>query len=222
MSETPPTILLVHGFASSYRATWGEYGWAELLDDLGYTVVPFELPGHGNSTVLASSEEETLEALCSVLERNGIRVAMGFSAGSVLLLRAAHARPDLLDRLALLGLGDAMWGDGIHHLADRLLADHDSDEGELRLLRQIAAHAGNDLESVAAYARIAPTPPPFGALHTVTADVLVVLGDEDTVGPATRLIDSLPNADLVRLARTDHYRTASSPVAMQAVASFFS
>ena len=37
--------------------------------------------------------------------------------------------------------------------------------------------------------------------------VLIVLGENDFAGPATRLIDSLPNAKLVMLKGVDHFAT---------------
>lgn len=213
--------VFVHGFGSTHDATWGVPGWPELMEDIGYRVVPFGLPGHGDSPVPGGTDDDTLDELLGVARREGAVSAVGFSAGSLLLLRAAVRDPGAFERLVLIGIGDGMWADpsGFSSLADTLTADEP--DASTALLRQLAARAGNSIESIAAYARSAAPPPPLPSLQRVDTEVLVILGDEDTVGPADALVSALPRATLTSLPHTDHYRAPSSPEAMSAVLDFF-
>ena len=50
--------------------------------------------------------------------------------------------------------------------------------------------------------------------------VLFVLGEDDFVGPADRLLDAVPDGRLVTLRRTDHFSTTQRLEAQDAVLSF--
>ena len=44
-----PDVLLVHGFGTSFEATWRNNGWVDLLGEAGRTVVGVDLLGHGTA-----------------------------------------------------------------------------------------------------------------------------------------------------------------------------
>ena len=44
-------VLLVHGFGSSFEHGWRTAGWIDLLADVGRTVVPVDILGHGTADV---------------------------------------------------------------------------------------------------------------------------------------------------------------------------
>lgn len=217
--QTP--VLFVHGFASTHAATWAEPGWHELMEEIGCRVVPYELPGHGKAPVHHGLDSELLDDLVDHARREGADSAVGFSAGALLLLRAAVYRPEAFQRLVLVGIGDGMWTNpnGFQDVGAAL--EGDTPDDAVALLRQLAARAGNSLASVASYARSTPPPPSFTALGGLTASTLVLLGDRDPAGPADELTSALRHGTLVPLSRTDHFRAPSSPQTMTAVLDFF-
>lgn len=211
--------LLVHGFASTFEATWGDAGWPDLLADVGIETLTFELPGHGSSALAGHADmEDVVDALLEA--GHGADLAVGFSAGSALLLHASVREPAAFDQLVLLGIGDGMWSTSDYRgsLASRLL-DERGDEA-IQLLRSTAISAGNQLEGVAAYASTSLGPPALADLAHIAARVLIVLGERDSVGPADILVSALSNATVTMIPRIDHFRTPESPAAMGAVLDF--
>ncbi|MFC5338509.1 alpha/beta fold hydrolase [Leucobacter denitrificans] len=212
--------LFVHGFGSTHEATWGVPGWHELMETIGYRVVPFGLPGHGELPAPSGTDDDMLAELLAVMHESGITTAVGFSAGALMLLRAAVRSPESFTRLVLVGIGDQMWGDasGFSSLGDKLLSPEP--DPSVALIRQLALRAGNSLKSVAAYAKTAAPPPALSRLKELDVETLILLGEEDTVGPADDLMAALPHATLVTLSRVDHYRAPGSAEAMSAVLDF--
>jgi len=209
--------LLTHGFASDAAGTWTDAGWPDLLADIGIEAVTFELPGHGASPLPPDTPSDEVEqALLDAAPDADILI--GFSAGAMLSLRAAVARPERVARIVLMGMGDGMWtSGGFDGLADRLATSEDEHD---TLFRTMAHNAGNDIASIATYLRGIPGPPPYAQLAVVTAPTLVVLGDRDTLAPADRLLEALPDARLALLPGVDHVRTPESSAAMGAVLDF--
>jgi len=212
MSTVP--VLLVHGLGSSFVHNWRATGWVDLVQMEGREVLAFELPGHGKAPGLDASGDPATRRLLDQLPKTGKVDAVGFSAGARLVLDAVVARPDAFRRVALLGIGDSMWnpGGGADALADQLDSDRVDPDGSssARLLMQMIRSAGNDVRSVAAYARAMTALPALDQLGGVAVPVLVVLGDRDPVGPADRLVGALPQGRLVTLRGVDHFATTSS------------
>ena len=44
-----PPVVLVHGIASSFERNWRQPGWVDLLEEGGRSVIPVDLPGHGEA-----------------------------------------------------------------------------------------------------------------------------------------------------------------------------
>ena len=49
-----PSILFVHGLATSGARTWGENGWLDLVQDANREPIVTDLPGHGANYHTAS------------------------------------------------------------------------------------------------------------------------------------------------------------------------
>ncbi len=84
-----PDLVLLHGWGM------GAQVWAPVLPELTarYRVTCVDLPGHGDSPVLAGDDLSLwLEALLAVAPEGA--VWMGWSLGGMLALAAAEARPD--------------------------------------------------------------------------------------------------------------------------------
>ncbi|MPY94105.1 MAG: alpha/beta fold hydrolase [Acidimicrobiia bacterium] len=89
-------LVLVHGFAQTARC------WGPLAADLGrdLDVVAVDLPGHGASPSPAC---DLRGAAALVGEAGGRATYLGYSFGGRVCLRLALDRPDLVERLVLVG-----------------------------------------------------------------------------------------------------------------------
>ncbi|MCE4265754.1 alpha/beta fold hydrolase [Rhodococcus globerulus] len=219
---TSSKILFVHGLASNYSNNWERSGWPDAVGEMGYEAVGFALPGHLGSTVVPGNDDDALTALLDTARTHGIDTAVGFSAGSLMLLRSAVRDPSQFRNLALLGVGDGMWNDGsgLRAIADAFESDGDIEDPALAFMARTARAAGNDLGSIAEFVRAVPRQPDTGALGSIDADVLVVLGERDEVGPATNLLSALQSSTLVSLPGVDHFATSADYRALNAVTDF--
>ena len=70
---------------------------------------------------------------------------------------------------------------------------------------------GNDLLALTAIMKRPPSEPVSeDQLSMVTNQILIVIGDSDFAGPATRLAAAFPNAKLTVLKNTDHFATTEA------------
>lgn len=220
--ENAGPIALVHGFASSFDHTWVKNGWIDILGDLDRPVVAVDLLGHGTAprpTDVAAYGE--VDELVNRTLPDGPLDAVGFSAGASVLLHLAIDHPGRFGRLALLGLGDNVFGGAEPVLTiDALEGRAGPEDVQGRLFRRLAESAGNDPEALVAFlrrpARLLTEP----ELATVQCPVLVVLGDRDFIGGAERMMAALPRGELVTLRGVDHFATPSDFGAIDAVMRF--
>lgn len=114
MPEPPTTVVLLHGFASSFDHGWRQTGWVDILADFGCKVPEIDLPGHGSSPRLLDPRAyDDVEAqLFRALPPETPVPAVGFSAGADLVLRLAIGHPGRFDRIVLLGLSDHVFESG--------------------------------------------------------------------------------------------------------------
>ncbi|HET6835762.1 MAG TPA: alpha/beta fold hydrolase [Acidimicrobiales bacterium] len=206
-----PAVVLVHGFASSFAHGWEHNGWTDLLADTGRKIVPFDLPGHGESPVTTdpAAFADVEGTLAEAIAPHAPVDAVGFSTGARLLLGLAADDPARLRRLVVIGVGD-----NLMRVEDRepLARALESGEGEVaaedigaQLFVRLARTAGNDPAALAAFLRRPERPLTEDDLARVACPVLVVLGDRDFSAPADRLVAALPDAELVMLRNVDHF-----------------
>ena len=88
-------LVLVHGFTQTRRA-WAPI--AAALNADGYEVISVDAPGHGGSSTLRLDLPTGADALGRT---GGPATYIGYSMGGRLALHLAVARPDLVERLAL-------------------------------------------------------------------------------------------------------------------------
>ncbi len=89
-------VVLVHGFTQTARS------WDQLAEVLArcFEVVAPDLPGHGR----AADERPSFEEAAAAIGAAGGRASyVGYSLGARLCLRLALDRPELVERLVLLG-----------------------------------------------------------------------------------------------------------------------
>jgi pimeloyl-ACP methyl ester carboxylesterase len=210
MPPTPGPLVLLHGFGSTFDHNWVQTGWVDILADAHCTVPVIDLPGHGSSD--RSTDPATYgsveEDVASVLPAS--TSAVGFSAGAQIVLRIAVAHPQKFDRLVLLGVGDNVFEPSDNSaLVQALDSGAEPENVQARVFTRLAASTGNDPKALAAFLR--RTPPRLAPedLAAVTCPVLVVLGQDDFVPSADRLVAALPSATLVSIPGVDHFATPS-------------
>jgi 2-succinyl-6-hydroxy-2,4-cyclohexadiene-1-carboxylate synthase len=91
-----PRIVLVHGFTQT-QACWGPVA-ADLARD--HEVVRVDAPGHGGS---GDVRADLREGAALLAEAGGPATYLGYSMGGRLLLHLALDRPDVVERLVVIG-----------------------------------------------------------------------------------------------------------------------
>jgi pimeloyl-ACP methyl ester carboxylesterase len=210
MSPPPDSVVLLHGFGSTFDHNWVQTGWVDILADFDCTVPAIDLPGHGGSDRSTDPDAygSVEEDIASVLPQR--TSAVGFSAGAQILLRIAVAHPQRFDRLVLLGVGDNVFEESDSSMiADALESGAEPEHVQARVFTRLASSTGNDPLALAAYIRrTRPLLTPED-LAVVTCPVLVVLGEADFVPSADRLVEALPSGTLVSVPGVDHFATPS-------------
>jgi pimeloyl-ACP methyl ester carboxylesterase len=222
MDRPPSSLVLLHGFASSFEHGWQESGWVDILADFGCAAAPIDLPGHGSSTTGSdpSSYDTVAEDVFADLPQP--TGAVGFSAGAEILLRIAAAHPGCFDRLVLLGVGDNVFEPSDPtRLAAALEGDAEPEDIQARLFYRMAVSSGNDPASLAAFLRRRREPLRDEELSVVTCPVLVVLGGRDMTTTADRLVAALPSSTLVSVPGVDHFATPTDFGVIDATMKFF-
>ncbi|MCO8128822.1 alpha/beta fold hydrolase [Acidimicrobiia bacterium EGI L10123] len=205
-------VVLVHGFGTSYELTWVHNGWVDLLADEGREVIGVDLLGHGNAP--KPTDPEAYDDL-------GARVrdalpdepvdAIGFSLGAKTLLQVAAADPSRFRSLIVAGVGSNLFQRSDHSaVVEAVRTGDDGGDPALRYFAGLADLPGNDREALAACMSNGGGGVTPEQLAAITCPVLVVLGDQDFTRPATPLVEALPDATYVELARTDHAKTPKS------------
>lgn len=218
--------MLVHGFASSFDHNWRQTGWVDILSDLGRPVSGPDLLGHGTAERPTDPDayDAVVAGVLAALPPGEPVDAVGFSTGARVLLTAAASAPQRFARLALLGIGDGVFGDvpgSAEALAAQIEAGAGGDDVRATLFVRLARTAGNDPAALAAFLRHGHASLDERQLAAVECPVLVVLGERDDAAPgADRLVGALPRARLLTLPGVDHFATVSDFGAMDAVVRF--
>ena len=223
MVTRPSSLILLHGFGSSFDHNWRQTGWVDILADFGVTVPVIDLPGHGSSLPLTDPEDyaDADEEIRRVLPADGLISGVGFSAGAELLVacgphRATAVRPDRPPRVGRQRVRDPQ----PRAIVAALESSEEPEDVQARLFRRLAQSAGNDPRALSAFLRRPRRPVTEEDLSSLHFPILVVLGDRDMVGSADRLMSALPSASLVTLAGVDHFATPSDFGAIDATVKF--
>ncbi|TPW71079.1 alpha/beta fold hydrolase [Schumannella sp. 10F1B-5-1] len=222
LDERAPTVLAVHGFASSARANWLATGWVRELGRAGVRVIALDQRGHGASGRPHESEAYSMQALVDdvvdVLDTYMIDECayVGYSLGARVGWHAALEIPERLTRLVLGGIPD---GDPLTRFRvdeARAFVDHGTPVGD-RLtqayLTMAGGVAGNDLAAL-----VALVGGMRGGLQPDPADppqqpVLFATGSEDSIIEKSRaLAAATPQGEFIEIPRRNHF---NAPVARE-------
>jgi 2-succinyl-6-hydroxy-2,4-cyclohexadiene-1-carboxylate synthase len=116
---TGPRVVLAHGFTQT-GACWGSLP-AMLADD--FEIVLVDAPGHGGSSAVTAALPESGALFGDV---GGTATYLGYSMGARMLLHLALARPNMVERLILIGATPGIEDDEertARRIADERLAD---------------------------------------------------------------------------------------------------
>ena len=208
---TGPEVALVHGFGTSFEATWVGNGWAALLADAGRTVIGVDLLGHGTAEKPTDPDDyRNLEQwVLDVLPPEPVD-GIGFSMGAQVLLWLAAHHSDRFGRLVVSGIGRNLFESDVGWRPKMVEAVRTgvAVTPELRYFAQLPESPGADRTALVAFLE-RPDRREFTSelLAAVTLPVLVVIGGADLAGPADPLVDALPDASLAVLPGVDHFAT---------------
>jgi pimeloyl-ACP methyl ester carboxylesterase len=215
-------VLLVHGFGTSFELTWVHNGWVDLLGDEGREVIGVDLLGHGQApkphdpAAYGDLSQRVVDAL-----PDGPVDAIGFSMGAKTILQVAAGAPERFRSLVVAGVGANLFVRSDHTaVVDAVRTGDDGGSPTLRYFAGLGDLPGNDREALAACMAGGMGPLAAEQLATITCPVLVVLGDQDFTAPADQLLEALPDARYVELARTDHAKTPKSFAFIDAALAF--
>ena len=220
-------VVLVHGWGGSFRDTWQKPGINALLEDIGRIPVGLDLLGHGEQDKPHDPDAytELPSWLLAHLPDNPVVDAVGFSLGALTILRALVAAPQRCGKVVLAGIGDGVFTksspDAHKRIVDALEGRAPEDDTFARMFAHYGNTPGNDLLALTAIMkRPASEPVTEEQLSAITNEILIVIGDADFAGPATRLAAAFPNAKLTVLRNTDHFATPESFSFIDAILEF--
>lgn len=221
-------VVLVHGWAGSFRETWQSTGMDALLEDGGREVIGVDLLGHGDAdkphdpAAYGALDEWLLGRLAG---HPPVVDAVGFSLGALTLLGALVREPGRFGRVVLSGIGDRVFEerptDEGRRIVEALEGTGDPADTGSQVFAGYANAPGKDKVALTAIMKRPPSPPlDPSALSAVPNEVLVVIGDRDFAAPAARLAGAFPAGRLVELRNTDHFATPESFAFIDAVLGF--
>lgn len=225
--ENVPVVLL-HGWAGSFRETWQSTGIDALLEDGGRSVIGVDLLGHGDADkphdpeAYAHLDQWLLERLT---DAPAVVDAVGFSLGAMTVLGALIARPDRFGKVVLSGIGNGMLEergpDDGKKIVAALEGTGDTSDPSAQIFANYANAPGKDKAALTAIMkRPRQAPVDVSVLGAIENEVLVVIGEKDFTFPADRLAAAFPNGRLVVLKNTDHFATPESFTFIDAVLEF--
>jgi len=214
-SDLNEPILLIHGFASSYRMNWVGPRWVDTLTQAGRRVIAFDNRGHGQSQKLHAPADYHFDLMirdaANLLAHLGVERAdvMGYSMGARIASFLALEQPSLVRSLVLGGLGDRLVRDGglQEAIAEALEApslDSLVDPTQ-RLFRGFAEQTKSDRAALAACVRGSRRSLTLEEAARINQPTLVAVGERDTLaGDPSKLVALLPRAEAFMIPGRDH------------------
>jgi non-heme chloroperoxidase len=228
-----PALLLIHGFASTWRRNWLEAGWMEALVRAGHQVIAYDQRGHGESEKRYDPEDyaprRLVEDAIAVLDAAAVRraVVMGYSMGARVALEVALRHSTRVRALVLAGMGIEFRDFGGPRYDREIVAralESDDTSGLPRgalFYRRFADQIRADRCALAACWRRPIRELDAADLAVVTLPALLTVGDRDSVaGDPEPLAAAMRHAKVVRLAGKDHMNAVGAKQHREAVLAF--
>ena len=230
--DDAPTVLCVHGFASSCRDNWVNTGWVRDLTRAGYRVLGVDQLGHGASDKPYDPAEYGMDALVAdlitVLDTHLLETVLyaGYSLGARVGWQLAVQAPEHVERAVLGGIPDGRPLARLQIAQARAYAEHGTPV-EDQVTRNYVTLAervdGNDLLALIALAegmRLGDADP--DPANPPMQTILFATGSEDAILERSKgLADATPNGTFVELPNRHHFNAPGSRVFRQAAVEFF-
>ncbi|WP_431711784.1 alpha/beta fold hydrolase [Glutamicibacter uratoxydans] len=229
-----PTVLLIHGFASSSELNWERSGWVRHLADHGRKVALIDLPGHGaepNRSPGPWTPSKIRESMASALAEIDTPIdILGYSLGARLAWEFAAKHPELVRRLVIGGPGSL---DPLAALAldeaRRFVATGESiaDEYTAKVMKIATNEASNDFSALFKLVEGIKDEPYDPGEAVPSTPTLLVAGDQDdlaTTMPQLRrlLAQSGTPSEVLWLAGRNHANAVTSREFKNATLEFLS
>lgn len=221
-AERGAPILLIHGFASSGAINWVNTGWVETLRQAGYLPITIDNRGHGKSRkiydpklYLAHQMADDAAHLLDHLRLDRVPV-IGFSMGAritafLMLRHPARVRCAIWGGMG----GNLLTGmDDSEEIARALTAESISDVTTAigRQFRLFADHSKGDRAALAACVVASREPMLADDVRSITAPVLVAVGENDEMaGGIETLTSLLPNGEGFVIPKRNHMLSTGDP-----------
>tara|TARA_B110000014_G_scaffold122542_1_gene84187 strand:+ start:94 stop:756 length:663 start_codon:yes stop_codon:yes gene_type:complete len=200
----------LHGLVTTGKRTWVDNGWIDLVHDAGREALVIDLPGHGTEFNPTSNfNGNFLDFVHERLPLGEVDV-VGFSLGANLLLKLATTSPSKFRKIVVAGVGDSLFTPDESRgkkISRAISGNGNLEDPETRYFAQLADHPDINGELIAESLRNLNLHLSPDDLSKLNLPVLVVLGDKDFASPATKLINSLSEGNLVMLKGVDHFAT---------------
>ncbi|WP_394554923.1 alpha/beta fold hydrolase [Agromyces sp. MMS24-JH15] len=229
--EDAPTVLCVHGFASSCRDNWVSTGWVRDLTRAGFRVIGLDQRGHGASDTpheaSAYAMDRFVADVVSVLDAYLLDTVryVGYSLGARVGWQVAVQAPGRIDRAVLGGIPDGRPLARLRVDQARALVEHGTPvedpitQAYVTLAERVA---GNDLRALIALAegmRLGDADP--DPANPPRVPVLFATGTEDAIIERSRaLAEATPGGEFVEVPDRHHFNTPGSRVFRQAGVEF--
>jgi pimeloyl-ACP methyl ester carboxylesterase len=229
--ENAPTVLCVHGFASSTRDNWVSTGWVRDLLRAGFRVLGVDQRGHGASDKPHAASDYSMDAfvddLVTVLDTyllDTVRYA-GYSLGARVGWQLAVNVPEHVERAVLGGIPDGRPLARLQIEQARAYAEHgtpidDTVTQNYVTLAERVPH--NDLRALIGLAegmRLGDADP--DPADPPQQQILFATGSEDAILERSKaLANATPNGTFVELPGRHHFNAPGSRVFRQAAVEF--
>lgn len=230
--DADPTVLAVHGFASSTRDNWVSTGWVRDLLRAGYRVLALDQRGHGASEKPHDRRDYALPALVAdveaVLDTYLVDAAryVGYSLGARVGWEVAKDLEGRLERVVLGGVPDGVplsrldLSQARAFVADGTPVTDPATQEYVQLIERVG---GNDLRALLAIAegmRSSGVADPDPA-SAPTQPVLLATGTRDAIIEGSRaLAAACPRGRFVEIPDRNHFNAPGSRVFRQVAIAF--
>ena len=230
--DDAPTVLCVHGFASSCRDNWVSTGWVRDLTRAGFRVLGVDQRGHGASDkpyeASAYGMDALVDDLVTVLDTYLLDTVFyaGYSLGARVGWQLAVQVPEHVERAVLGGIPDGRPLARLQIEQARAYVDSGipiEDKVTQNYVTLTERVPGNDLRALIGLAegmRLGDADP--DPAHPPTQGILFATGSEDAILERSRLLaDATPHGTFVELPDRHHFNAPGSRVFRQAAVEFF-
>ncbi|WP_105567079.1 alpha/beta fold hydrolase [Microbacterium halophytorum] len=227
-----PTVLAVHGFASSCRDNWAATGWVRELTRAGFRVLGVDQRGHGLSEKPHEPDDFSMDHLVAdletILDQHLVEDFhyLGYSLGARVGWHTAVALPHRLNRAVLGGIPDGKPLGRIDLAQAHAYLEHGTevtDRDTINYVKLADRVPGNELRSLIALAegmRFDADDPDLG--NPPPQPILFATGSKDTIlEQSRRLAEGAPDGWFFEIPGRNHFNAPGSRDFRDAGVEFF-